>query len=345
MADRSGDIRIARNTVIVYIRILVTTLVGLVTSRFVLQALGVSDYGLYNVVGSVVSLFSFISGALTATTTRFINFEMGRPDGDCNRIFNVCHSLHLACAGILLLVIEAAGLLTPAKVNKKTGYRYYDEENISRLGTILTLQSFGFHYEDIREYFEHSNDYTRLYYKLVSKSHALVNQIEKMRRRIKTEDHYHCEILTYEPTYCLVKKVRMVPTLPPIYQTAHALLYEAINQQLPVDYTRALLIETFYDNYRDFDRNKELDLLFCVPLREKTDGPDIKFIPGSKILAYAWSYPGPEFSKLIPSIDSIFESNHLEQNGPLCATIDVTPNPKDYTTFSDIVMHFLIPIK
>ena len=81
--------RIARNTVVVYVRLLVTTAVGLLTSRFVLQALGVSDYGLYNVVGSIIGLFAFISASLSVTTIRFLNYEKGKPDGDMNRMFNL----------------------------------------------------------------------------------------------------------------------------------------------------------------------------------------------------------------------------------------------------------------
>lgn len=106
----SGNARIAKNTAIVYVRLGVTLVVGLLLARFVLQALGADGYGLYNVVGSVVAMFSFISSALSSTTTRFLNFEMGRENGDQNRIFNVCLVLHLVCAVVLLAVTEAIGL-------------------------------------------------------------------------------------------------------------------------------------------------------------------------------------------------------------------------------------------
>lgn len=84
--------------------------VGLFTSRFVLQALGVSDYGLYNVVGGVISMFTFISGSLAATTTRFINYEMGKPDGDTNRIFNISNVLHICFAILILILAESIGI-------------------------------------------------------------------------------------------------------------------------------------------------------------------------------------------------------------------------------------------
>ena len=107
---KSSNKKIAKNTLIVYVRVFVTMFVGLFTSRFVLQALGVSDYGLYNVVGGVISMFTFISGSLAATTTRFVNYEMGKENGDTNRIFNISNVLHLCFALLILLLAESIGI-------------------------------------------------------------------------------------------------------------------------------------------------------------------------------------------------------------------------------------------
>ncbi len=106
----SANIRIARNTVVIYIRMAVTILVGIITSRLVLQALGASDVGIYSAVGSTVALVSFITGALTATTVRFMNIEMGKPGGDTNRMFNICHVIHIGGALLLLVLLESIGL-------------------------------------------------------------------------------------------------------------------------------------------------------------------------------------------------------------------------------------------
>jgi len=105
-----GNIRIARNTLIVYVRMAVTILVGLITSRLVLQALGASEVGLYSAVGSTVALVSFITGALSATTVRFMNFELGKKDGDPGRMFNICHVIHIGGALLLLAILETVGL-------------------------------------------------------------------------------------------------------------------------------------------------------------------------------------------------------------------------------------------
>ena len=61
-----------------YIRMLFSLLVGLYTSRVVLQTLGISDYGLYNVVGGFVSIFMFINGTMTVGTQRFLSYEIGK---------------------------------------------------------------------------------------------------------------------------------------------------------------------------------------------------------------------------------------------------------------------------
>ncbi len=70
--------RIAKNTLLLYIRTLFTMAVSLYTSRVVLNALGVEDFGIYNVVGGVVAMFSMLSGSLSAATSRFLTFELGK---------------------------------------------------------------------------------------------------------------------------------------------------------------------------------------------------------------------------------------------------------------------------
>lgn len=102
--------RIAKNTMINYANLLITAIIGIFSSRFVLQALGASDYGLYNVVGSVIGMYSFISGSLSTTTIRFMNFEMGKKNGNLNRMFNICNTLHIGLAIIIFIISETLGI-------------------------------------------------------------------------------------------------------------------------------------------------------------------------------------------------------------------------------------------
>jgi len=105
-----GNKRIAKNTLVVYGQLMLRMFLGLYTSRLALEALGVSDFGLYSVVGGVIALFTFISVSLSSTTIRFINVERGKSDGDLNRVFNVCNVLHIAMAFLLFLLLEGVGV-------------------------------------------------------------------------------------------------------------------------------------------------------------------------------------------------------------------------------------------
>ena len=110
MAIQYSNKRIAKNTIFMYVRLFVTLIISLYISRVVLAVLGVSDYGLYNVVGGVLAMFTFISGSLGAATSRFLNVEMGKQNGNVNRIFNINLVLHIVLAIIILILAETVGL-------------------------------------------------------------------------------------------------------------------------------------------------------------------------------------------------------------------------------------------
>jgi len=103
--------RIAKNTLMLYVRMLFSMLVSLYTSRVVLNTLGVEDYGIYNVVGGFVAMFSLISSSLTASTSRFLTFELGRGDEDSlRRVFSTSLSIHLSLSIISFVLLESVGV-------------------------------------------------------------------------------------------------------------------------------------------------------------------------------------------------------------------------------------------
>lgn len=103
--------RIAKNTLMLYGRMLFSMLVSLYTSRVVLQALGVEDYGIYNVVGGVVAMFSLLSGSLSAAVSRFLTFELGRKDVErLKRVFSSALYVHTLLALVVLILSETIGL-------------------------------------------------------------------------------------------------------------------------------------------------------------------------------------------------------------------------------------------
>lgn len=110
MEHNSGKI-IAKNTVFLYFRMLLTMGVALYTSRIVLEVLGASDYGLYNVVGGVVTMLGFINSSMGAGTSRFITYELGRGNKKrLSEVFNVALVSHIIIALIIFILAETIGL-------------------------------------------------------------------------------------------------------------------------------------------------------------------------------------------------------------------------------------------
>ena len=103
--------RIAKNTLLLYFRMILIMAVTLYTSRVVLDALGVEDFGIYNIVGGVVVLFSFLNSAMASATQRFLNYELGRGDiHEVQRVFSMSMTAHLSIAALVLLLAETIGL-------------------------------------------------------------------------------------------------------------------------------------------------------------------------------------------------------------------------------------------
>ena len=103
--------RIAKNTMFLYVRMLLIMGVTLYTSRVVLQVLGVEDFGIYNVVGGIVVLFTFVNNAMVTSTQRFLNYELGRKDlGATARVFSASVTIHWCIALFTLILAETAGL-------------------------------------------------------------------------------------------------------------------------------------------------------------------------------------------------------------------------------------------
>lgn len=109
--DNSNTSRIAKNTIMLYGRMLFSMLVSLYTSRVILAALGVEDYGIYNVVGGLVSMFSLISNSLSSAVSRFLNFELGKGNTDgLQKVFSTSLYIHLGLATIIVILAESVGI-------------------------------------------------------------------------------------------------------------------------------------------------------------------------------------------------------------------------------------------
>ena len=106
-----NDKRIAKNALYLYGRMMLTIFVSLYTSRVVLEVLGVSDYGIYNVVGGIVVILGFLNGTMSGATSRFLSYELGAGDPvKLRKTFSAALTVHAAIALLMLLVAETAGL-------------------------------------------------------------------------------------------------------------------------------------------------------------------------------------------------------------------------------------------
>ena len=107
----SDNKRIAKNTTMLYFQLLLTMLVSIYTSRIILNTLGIVDFGIYNVVGGVVVMLSFLNSAMAAATSRFLIFELGKKDyQQLKKVFNASLSSHIGIALVVLLLAETIGL-------------------------------------------------------------------------------------------------------------------------------------------------------------------------------------------------------------------------------------------
>lgn len=111
MAAVSDNKQIAKNTLYLYLRMIVLLVVGLYTSRVTLIALGISDYGIFNVVGGIVSMFVFINYAMINSTQRYITYELGRKDQErLSLIFSTSMNIHAVISFVIILLSETIGL-------------------------------------------------------------------------------------------------------------------------------------------------------------------------------------------------------------------------------------------
>lgn len=107
----SNNKRIAKNTLLLYCRMLFSMGISLYTSRVVLNELGIDDYGIYNVVGGIVAMFHVISGALSSAISRFITFELGRDNTDkLKKVFSSAITIQIFIAIIIIILAESIGL-------------------------------------------------------------------------------------------------------------------------------------------------------------------------------------------------------------------------------------------
>ncbi len=111
MTNSNNNRRIVKNTLFLYFRMLLTLSVTLYTSRVVLNNLGVEDFGIYNVVGGVVTMMAFLSGAMSSATQRFLAFELGKNNLEqLAKVFKMSLNIYWLIVLIVIIVAQTLGL-------------------------------------------------------------------------------------------------------------------------------------------------------------------------------------------------------------------------------------------
>lgn len=107
----SSNKRIAQNTLVLYLRMFMTMVIGLYTSRVIIQTLGVEDYGIYNAVAGFISMFGFFNVSMAGATQRFLNYAMGEGNSkQLLNIFRISYTVHTILAFVILLLCLSVGL-------------------------------------------------------------------------------------------------------------------------------------------------------------------------------------------------------------------------------------------
>lgn len=111
MQEKTNNKTIAKNTLFLYFRMMFTMVISLFTSRIILQKLGVDDYGIYQAVGGVVGFLSFINGALSTGSSRFLTYALGEGNVEkLKRTFSTTLNIHILIAILIVIVAETIGL-------------------------------------------------------------------------------------------------------------------------------------------------------------------------------------------------------------------------------------------
>ena len=138
----SNNKKIATNSIYVFIKLAITSIVSIFTSRWVLATLGVENYGIYNVVGSIVVFLNVINTAMITTTYRYIAFELGKGNnGNINAIFNRSILMHLILAIFIIIISEILGVFYVNNYMKIATDKYADANFVLQISIITTALS------------------------------------------------------------------------------------------------------------------------------------------------------------------------------------------------------------
>lgn len=137
--------RIILNTGVLYVKLILTTIIGLVSSRIILNALGANDYGLYSVVGGIVTFLNVIGTTMVSVSYRYLAVELGKGNqGNANKVYNTVYMIHLVLAVCLVFIGETLGLYYVNNILNVVDSKVADAQfvlHVSLLTTAISVMS------------------------------------------------------------------------------------------------------------------------------------------------------------------------------------------------------------
>jgi DNA-binding transcriptional MerR regulator len=241
--------------------------------------------------------------------------------------------------------LEAAGLMTPARVNELTGYRYYDIDNIAAISNIMNLKDFGFTYAEIHEGLREKDGMQKLYDKLEAKRNSIDLMLTKLGRRLPQPGVMLIEITETPDTICFVMSDRIVPSPRAMAGLVRRAVFEAVSRSCPINHSLPVLMTCEVEDLRDAVSKRALKISACVPLRKEVDDPDIAVVPGVKAASFTFDRDFGPVEEAVGKIESEMTARGFRQNGPIRAILDATDKRSESRAPAGSKIHILLPIE
>lgn len=215
--------------------------------------------------------------------------------------------------------IEAAGLLKPAHITDGSGYRYYDSDNILLLTELFALKSFGFEYEDLREYLSHPGDYSLLYDKLIEKQRSINYLIDLFTRKQAPHDYKNGLIVEMAETWCFCKETVLTPRFSAVCDFVKDFLFEAVSLGMPLDTLKPIHVITQCRDYRDpnFMQDREQRLVFTLPLTAPSDHEQVRRFSPYTAVSFFWNTAQTNHAAVVNMVGAVLEQNGFVQSDTL----------------------------
>ena len=241
--------------------------------------------------------------------------------------------------------MEAAGLLSPGRVDEGSGYRYYDRENLAEIALILDLKHFGFTQGEIRGALAGGDGFAGLYETLRARQTALDRLVARMEARLPRRERVRAELTDLPDLPCMVRPAVLKATREALSEGIREALFQAVRRRLPVDFTQGVMILSEFRTLEEADWSRPQPLRFCVPLRRPAAEQDTAVIPGGAAVALSWSAAPADLSAIADSLRRMTEAYGLRRRGTLRGTFPVGSHTRPGLPAEEHVMTLYVPVE